>query len=602
MSGGRGPASGAMLKPMRGRMLWLLLAAGPAFAQEPLSNSSLSGKYHFVQLLVSAASGETRTLGGAITFDGKGAFSLSGGGQGNYAVGAAGDVSLTSPIRPVEYLSAYLGADRDMLVGASTLSPGTTYDLFVAVRAPSGSVTNALLNGVYAGAWLELTPAARKSGLVVLSAAGNGHFSGATVTGHASDAGGRTVSQTVAGATYSLKPGGDGTTSFGTGAGLLAGESELFVSENGRYALGHLSGRGLLVAGRQGGGSAALEGRYWMAELQVDGPDWSAASGSLQALSGGRAVAAERVRLNGRLLDYAGLNAWLVNPDGTAALAPRLPARLTNMVLGAGGFAGAQMGPAEAATAQYGIFVGVRAPVFQGTGVFLDPAGVVNGASFAPWPHPVAPGAIVSLFGTGLATRQVSAGAYPLPTKLDDVEVTVNGAAAPLYFVSPTQVSIQVPYGLSGSQARFRVTNGRGASNEVTAALAATCPGVFFSGDYRGAVLHADYSLVSAANPARPGETVMLWLTGLGELSPAVPAGAAHPAAPLAWAVATPISVFFGGEPAPPVLFSGGAPGFAGLNQINVTIPLSAPVGASVPVAILTGNAYTDLVDIPIGR
>ena len=595
-----------MLEGVTGRIFSLVLAAGLACAQEPFNNAALSGSYHFVQLLAAGPSGETRTLAGAMTFDGKGAFSFSAegtpGGQGTYAVGAAGNVTFLSPIRDVEYLGACLSADREVLIGASTFAAGSTYDFFVAVRAPSASVTNALLSGTYGGAWLELAPRLLKSGLVALTAGGNGQFTRVAVTGHASDAGGRTVSQAASSATYNLKSGGTGTAAFGVAASLLAGEREIFVSEGGSYLLGRLAGKGILVAAKQGSGDAALEGRYWMAELAVDGPNWSAASGSLQALGGGRALVAERVRMDGRLVDYAGLNTYAVSPDGSGTLAPRLAPRLTNMAVGARSFVGAQMGPPEASTTQYGIFFGVRAPVFQGPGVFLDPAGVVNGASFAGWPQPVAPGSIVSLYGTGLAAREAWSTAYPLPTKLDEVTVTVNGTPAPLYSVSPRRVNIQLPYGLKGSWVTLRVAHSQGVSNEVTAPLAATSPGVFFYQDYRGAVLHADYSLVSAANPARPGETVMIWLTGLGELSPGVGTGAANPAFPLAWAFEAPISVLFGGEPSPRLHFAGGAPGFAGLNQINAAIPLSAPVGASVPVAILTGNAYTDLVDIPIGR
>jgi uncharacterized protein (TIGR03437 family) len=465
------------------------------------------------------------------------------------------------------------------------------------------SATNALLTGAYAGAWLELAQRVQKSGLVSLTAAGNGQFSRVAVTGHASDAGGRTVAQSAANSTYILGAGGSGKASFGSAASLLAGDREIFVSEGGNYLLGHLAGRGLLLAARQAGGTANFEGRYWMAELLVDGSAWNAASGSLRALGAGRAVLAQRIRMDGRLLDYAGLNAWLVNPDGSGALAPRLEPRLANMALGAGGFVGAQMGPLEASTTQYGIFVGVRAPSFQGTGVFLDPAGVVNGASFAGWPHPVAPGAIVSLFGSGLAARESISATHPLPTtKIDDVTAMVNGTPAPLYFVSPGQISLQVPYGLKGNWATVRVSNTRGASNEVQAPLAATGPGVFLCGDFRGCVTHADDSLVTPQNPARPGETVVIWLTGLGELWPAVATGSAAPESPLAWAVEAPISVLFGGEPSPRVHYAGGAPRFAGLNQINATIPVSAPLGASVPLAILTGNAYTDLVDIPISR
>jgi len=599
-----------MLKGTSGRILLMACVAcwGLASAQEPFNNTVLSGRYHFVQLLATPAPAETRTLGGTITFDGRGAYTYAAegtsGGQGNYSVGAAGNVTLTSPIRAVDYLSAYLASDRDVLLGASTFAAGSTYDFFVAVRAPAASVTNALLNGAYVGAWLELAPQVRKSGLVSLAAAGNGQFSRVSVTGHASDAGGRSVTQSAANSSYTLRAGGSGTASFGAASSLLAGDREIFASEGGGYLLGHLTGRGVLLAARQAAGTAAFEGRYWMAELQVDGSAWSAAAGSLRALGAGRAVLSQRIRMDGRLLDYAGLNSYAVNPDGTGALAPRLDPRLANMALAApGAFLGAQMGPLDASTTQYGIFLGVRAPAFQGSGVFVDPVGVVNGASFAGWPHPVAPGAVVSLFGSGLAARESISATHPLPTtKIDDVTVTINGTPAPLYFVSPGQISLQVPYGLKGNSVTVRVSNSRGASNEVQAPLAATSPGVFLCGDFRGCVSHADGSLVSPQNPARPGETVMIWLTGLGELSPTVPTGAAHPAAPLAWAAEMPISVLFGGEPSPRVQFAGGAPGFAGLNQINATIAVSAPVGASVPLAILTGNAYTDLVDIPISR
>lgn len=94
----------------------------------------------------------------------------------------------------------------------------------------------------------------------------------------------------------------------------------------------------------------------------------------------------------------------------------------------------------------------------------------------------------------------------------------------------------------------------------------------------------------------------MIWLTGLGELSPGVAAGQANPAAPLARAADSSISVLFGGVPATRVDYAGAAPGFAGLCQINATIPLSSPVGSNVLVAISTGNAYTELVEIPISR
>ncbi len=67
-------------------------------------------------------------------------------------------------------------------------------------------------------------------------------------------------------------------------------------------------------------------------------------------------------------------------------------------------------------------------------------------------------------------------------------------------------------------------------------------------------------------------------------------------------AVDAPIKVLFGGVPAAALDYAGGAPGFAGLCQVNVTIPLNSPLGPSVPVAVSTSNAHTELVEIPISR
>ena len=608
---GRRSLSPIFVKAMLVRTLWLCCLgwAGAGLAQEPFNNASLNGKYHFVQLLVTALPGQAaavRTLGGSITFNGAGSYSYavegSSGGQGVYGVGGAGNVLLASPIRSEEWVSAALGADRSVLVGASVETSGVTYDLLVAVRAPAAGVGNALLSGAYTGAWFEL-PA--RSALISLAPNGNGKFTQVAVLGHAADQGGRTVRQQAANASYNLRAAGTGTASFGATASLFSGDREILVSEDGNYLLGY-SGRGILIASRNSG-SAIFEGRYWIAELTVEGSSYSAASGSLRALGNGRAVISERLRLDRRVLDYAGVNSYTVSPDSTGALAPRLSAGLINMALGAGGtFVGAQIGPPDAATPQYGIFFGVRAPVVQGTGVFLDPAGVVNGASFAPAPHPIAPGSAVSLFGSGLASREAKASAFPLPAKLDDVAVRVNGTPVPLFFISPAQVSVQLPYGLKGNTVTVQVTNSKGNSGEVTARLAPTSPGIFSYADgqnpSRGIVLHADYSLVTPPNPAHPGETVILYLTGLGELTPPLATGVASPDAPLPWAQDTLVSVVFGGEVSPKVLYAGGAPRFAGLNQINAVIPFTAPLGASVPVAISTSNAYVDLVDIPILR
>ncbi len=620
----------------------VILLSGAVARAQLLNNASLTGKYYFVQLLVEVPVGQAataRNAGGAITFDGSGSYTYSGklgmgsgalaavSGQGTYSVEPSGAVTLSSPIRGGANLTAWLSADRLVLLGAGTEAPDNANDIFMAIRAPQAAASNALLAGAYSGASLAFPNgdvSGVRSALLLLAAGGAGRFTRVVVSGHAADQVGRNVAQEVSAASYSIGADGTGSASFGTAADLFSGDRELFVSSDGNYVLGYSTAgaRDILVAVKGFAApvpATALDGLYRIAELTFDGRSFSAASGALMALPKGRALFAERLHLEDLATDYSGINSYTVNSEGTGALAPPPISGLKNMAVGVAAAAGraealvgAQVGPLDASTDQYGVFFAVRAPALAATGVFLDPTGVANGASFAPLPHPVCPGAIVSLFGAALGRDTLSAGALPLPSALGGVSVTVEALAAPLFYVSPGQVNVQVPFGLRRAgdpkvrAVTIQLNTAGGQSNAVKVPLAATCPGIFSYDDGRspdrGVILHADFTLVTPEKPARPGETVILYVTGLGELTPAVPGGAAAPASPPARALDSPLLVFFGGEPASGLLFAGGAPGFAGLYQVNVVVPAAVPVGPNVPVAIFTGNAFTDLVDIPISR
>ena len=123
-----------------------------------------------------------------------------------------------------------------------------------------------------------------------------------------------------------------------------------------------------------------------------------------------------------------------------------------------------------------------------------------------------------------------------------------------------------------------------------------TWPSIFVGADGAPAVTHADYSLVTAANPAHAGETIVIWATGGGAVTPPVAAGAAAPASPLSWTVNTPV-VTIGGQTVP-VGFSGLAPGFAGLYQINVAVP-AVPAG-QVQLSVGTAISVTSTVTIAV--
>jgi len=143
------------------------------------------------------------------------------------------------------------------------------------------------------------------------------------------------------------------------------------------------------------------------------------------------------------------------------------------------------------------------------------------------------------------------------------------------------------------------VNNNGTKSNTVIVPVAKTSPGIFTvpsAGIGPGAVLHADFSLVSAAKPARVGETILIFLTGLGAVTPSVSDGA--PPNILTDTTAA-INVYFGGISARPV-YKGLSPQFPGLYQVNVVVPAGTPTGTNTSLAIETPDAFHDQVDVAI--
>ena len=214
----------------------------------------------------------------------------------------------------------------------------------------------------------------------------------------------------------------------------------------------------------------------------------------------------------------------------------------------------------------------------------VNDSGVVNAAGFAS--GPVSPGSIVSIFGTNLATGTGAASSLPLPATINGTSVVINGSPAPLFFVSPTQINAQVPAELEGQiQGSLTVTVNGQTSPAQTVRLAPFGPGVFATnqqGTGQGAILDASGILLDPSHPAIPGSTVLqIYCTGLGAVTNQPPSGTPAPSTPLAATVTTP-TVTIGGAPAT-VLFSGLAPGFVGLYQINAQMPAAVTQGNAEP-------------------
>jgi uncharacterized protein (TIGR03437 family) len=212
---------------------------------------------------------------------------------------------------------------------------------------------------------------------------------------------------------------------------------------------------------------------------------------------------------------------------------------------------------------------------------------VVSSASFSEY---VAPGALASGFGANLASATTTVTTFPLPTSVGGTSVRVGSVDAPLLFVSPTQINFQMPSAATGTQTVQVRVNGTPVATGTINVLTSS-PALFtFSSSGAGEVAasRVDGSLVSTngclanAKPAAVAETVALFADGQGALQPSLPDGQAAPSSPLSATPKTP-QVTIGGVAAT-VSFSGAAPTFAGLWQINVKIP--SVTGANLPVVV----------------
>jgi uncharacterized protein (TIGR03437 family) len=207
---------------------------------------------------------------------------------------------------------------------------------------------------------------------------------------------------------------------------------------------------------------------------------------------------------------------------------------------------------------------------------------------------------IVAISGANFAVGPLSASSLPLPTILGNTSVTFNGVAAPLFSVSASQIYAQAPFNLpDGVAASIQVSQGSALSAAQTVNVAAASPGIFIvdQASSAGAVLHADYSLVTSSSPARPSEYLSIYCTGLGDVTPPVASGAMAPSvAPFALTVNEPtVSI---ASLSAKVSFAGLAPGFVGLYQINVQAPANLPTG-NQPVQITTfGGVVSNIATI----
>jgi uncharacterized protein (TIGR03437 family) len=625
----------------------LLLVAPALFAQalDSSGNGTLKGAYVFRQVEISQVDSngdvsETTAVNGTITFDGAGNYTLTGTSvdntvsagapqtlkaTGTYVIGAGGFGYISDPLEPTDSTNVILGAvAQGIFAGSST--EGTVNNVFIAIPA-AAAPANATFKGPYWAGVLDFSgasPSGLKNGLFELTPNGQGAFSNFTVNGQGANLGTSSASQTVSGATYTFP--GDGSISLnipaaaGTRAttAIFSGTKTMYQSADGNFVLAWTPSGYDIVFGVLALSStftnSAYQGSYYIAGLE-DSPqsgfscgDLDSFYGSLNADGAANQIVHERfaspfcaafdletddqtqIGANGTGTDFNGYQ-YAFGDAGKAFVA-----------IGTGGF--------------YSLLVGVHGNTYTGSGVFLNPLGVSNAASLAPITMSVAPGELVVLYGSGLSPVSMGVqGGQVFPPTLGGVQVLVNGTPAPIYFVTSTLISAIMPYNLSSSTssiATIQVNNNGKMSQPLTLFISDTAPGIFSQTQnglgYAAAVHASTGQIVTKANPAKVGETLALFMTGLGTVTPGVSDGALGPSGTLSNADVNTngnLAVYFDDYtnqvfPQAKIAFAGLAPGLAGLYQLNVQVPSNVGPG-DVYIEISTDSSDVNQISVPVG-
>jgi uncharacterized protein (TIGR03437 family) len=622
------------MKPSKLFQTALFLVSAAAWSAMPVAaqswdssgNSSLQGTYYFRELAWEVGDnygdlGDELALFGTITFDGNGGYTISGSildydsgsntpqnfpqTTGSYSIASSGLGFLSSPISQGDAI--YGLVSNGIFIGSSTEAGFN--DLFIAAPIGAQEATNSTFQGTYAIADIDFptySPLDVRDAFYQVNPDGQGNMGAINVTGYIGGNGNQATTQTVNGAHYAFSNGGASIT-LGvplTESNLIGGSRILYISPDGNFVFGGSANDWDMFVGVRVSGSAAataLNGLFYQAGVDEDlstasegYADLDSYYGSLSAQSG-LIVGHQRVLpilYSSTAVDFTYSDGYAVGSDGSYDS----PDGTAHYIVGDGGLIriGYGIGP------YLGINVAIQAPAFSGSGVFLNPTGVVNAASSAPFTAGLARGELITLYGKNLANDTVIAPSIPFPDELDNVQVMINGRPAPIYYVSSGQVSAIVPYATELTVAQVQVINNNVASNIVSEFMSYTAAGVFTEpegGVGYAAALHPDYSLVTEDSPAQVGETVAVYLTGLGDVNPAISDGDAGPES-LSYTVNA-ITATVGGVSAN-VTYAGLAPDLAGLYQINITIP-SGVASGDVGLSIIGPDSYTSEATIPVG-
>ena len=563
------PVSPMTLLRLTGALSLIFAAAMPSTAQGPSwdnsGNGLIHGSYYFREVIYIVGNGagdlsRALALYGNINFDGNGNYTISGAqaldasvGQaqsfsatGTYVLAASGYGFFSNPLSSATSVLTIHGLVSNGIIIGSDTEDGFN-DFFVAAPLASPVPTMASFRGSYSvAAYLPQAGQGRSAfnanASFQLNPDGAGNLGAVNINGYFAGGGSKVYTQSTAALKY-FYSNGAGVITFpaSTTANFYASQQEyVYMSPDGNFIFG---GSPLNVDFFVGvrtpaaGAAQPFGGIYYEAGIDDDASQYASAGvteldtfyGSFGA-NGGNIVGHERLQdvFNAAAEGFTYAATYPAQTPGTytssSGSTQYTVANNGTIRIGVG------VGP------YLGINVALQAPALTGSGVFLNPTGIANAASAAPFTAGVSPGEFIVIYGTNLAPGTTVATGVPFPATLNGVQVTVNGIPAPLYYVSATQIAAIVPYGITTAIAQIQVTNNTVVSNSVTELVNKTTPGIFTlsaNGLGYGAIEHAsDGSVVSTTRPAQPGESVSVFLSGLGAVLPANPEGRRAPPRP----------------------------------------------------------------------
>jgi uncharacterized protein (TIGR03437 family) len=590
-------------------------SGAPARAQL-VDQTSLNGTYNVRYLGVNTDPADTAvSFSGQITFDGKGGFTVTGQGttggaalkyrtSGAYQTFSSGMVYLDNPFDANTRWTLYGGLGANGVIVAS--STDTYYcDLFVAIPAAT-SASASTLNGTYRVAHMEFlngdTAAGTRNAWFTIAPNGQGSLGNVSLAGTAQALKNAATTQSITGATYTMTANGTGTLVYPAPSGvtaantLLSGNKILYVSQDGSF----------FVAGSQNGydmeigvkpSTTAPNGIFWNAYLENDqrssdpnnnGIYSGQGSANENASAGNAELAHQRINVDGYFsYDSAYSSGYNFDANGVSTFTDY------QAVYAIGANGSVMIG--NGLTSRYRIEVYVKAPAMtrpSGNAPFIDPQGIVNSASSAPITTQIAPGEFLTITGAGLGPSTLTvAPSLPMPTTLGGVQVFMSwsnnptGTAIPIYYVSDKQIAVITPYNAptNGDPVTFWVQVNGQQSNKVTAWSGPSSPGIFMAptadSPYAGAIQrYPNYDLITSSNRAKAGDTLILYMTGLGGVTGNVAAGEAISGTST---VVRKVDVWIDGQLQAPVDFKG-INGFGGFYQMNIRVPSGLDAGEHI--------------------